>query len=114
MVEGDVLCVNCFDKRLKNSKTNTSKARIDKLVNILEKEMDKNEINIDSILGTLDTEMNDWSLSEPVKTAYLVQVMDIIEVAIQDESQKFSAINQIREMLSLNFFNVKSQVGIKD
>jgi len=114
MVDGDVLCVNCFDKRLKSSKTNTSKARIDKLVNILEKEMDKNEINVDSILGTLDTEMNAWSLSEPVKTAYLVQVMDIIEVAIQDESQKFSAINQIREMLSLNFFNVKSQAEIKD
>jgi len=114
MVEGDVLCVNCFDKRLKSPKTNTSKARIDKLVNILEKEMDKNEINVDSILGTLNTEMNGWSLSEPVKTAYLVQVMDIIEVSIQDESQKFSTINQIREMLSLNFFNVKSQVGIKD
>ena len=61
-----------------------------------------------------DTEMNRWSLSEPVKTAYLVQVMDIIEVAIQDESQKFSAINQIRKMLSLNFFNVKSQAEIKD
>jgi len=114
MVDGDVLCVNCFDKRLKSPKTNTSKARIDKLVNILEKEMDKNEINVDSILGTLDTEMNNWSLSEPVKTAYLVQVMDIIEVAIHDESQKFSAINQIRQMLSLNFFNVKSQAEIKD
>jgi len=114
MVDGDVLCVNCFDKRLKSPKTNTSKTRIDKLVNILEKEMDKNEINVDSILGTLDTEMNGWSLSEPVKTAYLVQVMDIIEVAIQDESQKFSAINQIRKMLSLNFFNVKSQAEIKD
>ena len=107
MTEGDVLCVNCFDQRLKSPKTNTSKARIDKLVNILEKEMDKNEINVDYILGTLNTEMNGWSLSEPVKTAYLVQVMDIIEVAIQDESEKFSAINQIRKMLSLNFY-VKS------
>ena len=114
MVEGDVLCVNCFDKRLKSPKTNTSKARIDKLVNIFEKEMDTKEINVDSILGTLDTEMNGWSLSEPVKTAYLVQVMDIIEVAIHDESKKFSAINQIRVMLSLNFYNVKSEVGIKD
>ncbi len=113
MVEGDVLCVNCFDKRLKSPKTNTSKARIDKLVNILEKEMDKNEINVDSILGTLDTEMNGWSLSEPVKTTYLVQVMDIIEVAIQDESEKFSTINQIRKMLSLNFY-VKSQAEIKN
>jgi len=75
--------------------------------------MDKNEINVDSILGTLDTEMKGWSLSEPVKTAYLVQVMDIIEVAIHDESQKFSVINQIRKMLSLNF-DTKSQVGIKD
>lgn len=113
MTEGDVLCVNCFDQRLKNPKTNTSKARIDKLVNIFEKEMDKNEVNVDSILERLDTEMNGWSLSEPVKTAYLVQVMDIIEVAIPDESEKFSAINQIRKMLSLNF-DVKSQAEIKD
>jgi hypothetical protein len=29
--------------------------------------------------------------------------MDIIEVAIHDESDKLSAINQIRKMLSLNF-----------
>ena len=107
MTEGDVLCVNCFDQRLKNPKTNTSKARIDKLVNIFEKEMDKNEVNVDSILERLDTEMNGWSLSEPVKTVYLVQVMDIIEVAIHDESEKFSTINQIRKMLSLNFY-VKS------
>jgi len=114
MVDGDVLCVNCFDQRLKSTETNTSKARIDKLVNILEKEMDKNEVNVDSILERLDTEMNGWSLSESVKTAYLVQVMDIIEVAIQDESEKFSAINQIRKILSLNFFDVKSQVRIKD
>jgi len=114
MVDGDVLCVNCFDKILKSTKTNTSKARIDKLVNILEKEMDKNGVNVDSILDRLDSEMDDWSLSESVKTAYLVQVMDIIEVAIQDESEKYSAINQIRKMLSLNFFDVKSQVGIKD
>ena len=113
MTEGDVLCVNCFDQRLKNPKTNTSKARIDKLVNIFEKEMDKNEVNVDSILERLDTEMNGWSLSEPVKTAYLVQVMDIIEVAIQDESEKFSVINQIRKMLSLNFY-VKSQAEIKN
>ncbi len=113
MTEGDVLCVNCFDQRLKNPKTNTSKARIDKLINIFEKEMDKNEVNVDSILERIDAEMNGWSLSEPVKTAYLVQVMDIIEVAIQDESRKFSTINQIRKMLSLNFY-VKSQVEIKD
>ncbi len=113
MTEGDVLCVNCFDKKLKSPKTNTSKARIDKLINIFEKEMDKNEVNVDSILERIDTEMNGWSLSEPVKTAYLVQVMDIIEVAIQDESKKFSAMNQIRKMLSLNF-DVKSQAEIKD
>jgi len=113
MTEGDVLCVNCFDQRLKSPKTNTSKARIDKLVNIFEKEMDKNELYVDSILERFDTEMNGWSLSEPVKTAYLVQVMDIIEVVIQDESRKFSTINQIRKMLSLNFY-VKSQAEIKD
>jgi len=107
MTEKDVVCVNCFEQRLKSPKTNTSKARIDILVNILEKEMDEKKINVDSILEKLDTEMNGWSLSESVKTAYLIQVMDIIEVAIQDESEKFSAINQIRKMLSLNF-DVKS------
>jgi len=112
MTEGDILCVNCFDRMLKSPKTNVSKARIDKLVNILEKEMEKNEVNVDSVLDGLDAEMNDWRLSEPVKAACLGQVMDIIEVAIQDDSEKFSAINQIRNMLSLNFD--VSQVGIKD
>ncbi len=73
MTEGDVLCVNCFNQRLKSPKTNTSKARIDELVNILEKEMDENKINVDSILEWLDTEMNGWSLSEPVKTDKIVK-----------------------------------------
>jgi len=103
MTEKDIVCVNCFNQLLKNPKTNTNRARIDILVNILEKEMDKNEVNIDSILDKMDIEMNKWSLSEPVKTAYLVEVMDVIEVAIYDESSKRSAINQIRKILSLNF-----------
>ncbi len=103
MTEDGILCVNCFDRMLKSPKTNINKARIDKLVNILEKAMDKNEVNVDSILDRLDTEMNGWTLSEPVKTACQVQVMDILEVAIQDDSEKFSSINQIRKMLSLNF-----------
>jgi len=107
MTEKDVVCVNCFNQMLKNPKTNTNRARINILVNILEKEMDKNEVNIDSVLEKMDTEMNKWSLSESVKTAYLVGVIDIIEVAIHDESNKRSAINQIRKMLSLNF-DVKS------
>jgi len=111
MTEKDVVCVNCFNQMLKNPKTNTNRARINILVNILEKEMDKNEVNIDSVLEKMDTEMNKWSFSESVKTAYLVGVMDIIEVAIHDESNKRSAINQIRKILSLNF-DVKS--GSKD
>jgi len=64
--------------------------------------MDSLPTELAAVLEMLDTEMDSWSLSEPVKTFYLVQVMDIIEVAIQDESKKFSAINQIRKMLSLN------------
>ena len=103
MTEKDVMCVNCFNQILKSPKTNTNRARIDILVNILEKEMSKNEVNIDSILETLDTEIDKWSLSEQVKTAYLVEVMDVIEVAIYDESDKRTAINQIRKILSLNF-----------
>jgi len=43
MTEADILCVNCYDQRLKSPTTNLSKARIDKLVNIYEKEMDKNK-----------------------------------------------------------------------
>jgi len=113
MTEDGILCVNCFDRMLKSPKTNINKARIDKLVNILEKEMEKNEVNVDSVLDRLDAEMNDWRLSEPVKAAVLGQVMDMLEVAIQDDSEKFSSINQIRKMLSLNFA-VKSQVGIED
>ena len=101
MTEGDVLCVNCFDQRLKSPTTNLNRAKIDKLVNIFEKEMNKNEINVNSILEMLDTEMDSWSFSEPVKTFYLVKVMDVIEVAIQDDSEKFSAINQMRQILSL-------------
>jgi hypothetical protein len=103
MTEKDVVCVNCFNNIIKNPKTNTNRARINILVNILQKEMDENEFNIDSVLEKMDIEMNKWSLSESVKTAYLVGVMDIIEVAIHDESDKLSAINQIRKMLSLNF-----------
>ena len=103
MTEDGILCVNCFDRMLKSPKTNINKARIDKLVNILEKEMEKNEVNVDSVLDRLDAEMNNWRLSEPVKAAVLGQVMDILEVAIQDDSEKFSSINQIRKMLSLNF-----------
>jgi len=113
MTEGDVLCVNCFNQLLKSPITNISKARINKLVNIFEKEMDKNEINVDSTLETLNTEMNQWSLSEPEKTDCLVQVMDIIEVAIHDESNKISALNQIRKSLSLNF-DVKSRPKDQD
>ncbi len=103
MTEDGILCVNCFDRMLKSPKTNINKARIDKLVNILEKEMEKNEVNVDSVLDRLDAEMNDWRLSGPVKAAVLGQVMDILEVAILDDSEKFSSINQIRKMLSLNF-----------
>ena len=101
MTEEHILCVNCFDQRLKSLKTNLNRAKIDKLVNIFEKEMNKNEINVNSILEMLDTEMDSWSFSEPVKTFYLVKVMDVIEVAIQDDSEKFSAINQMRKILSL-------------
>ncbi len=108
MTEKDVLCVNCFNQMLKNPKINTNKAKINILADIVKKEMDKNEIDVDSILKKLDTEMATWSLSESVKTEYLEEVMDIIEVAIHDESSKKSTLNQIRKFLSLNF-DVKSQ-----
>ena len=107
MTDKDVVCVNCFNGMLKNPKTNTNRARIDILVNILEKGMDENAVNFDSILKKMDTEMDQWELSEPVKTEYLVEVMDEIEVAIHDESNKISALNQMRKILSLNF-DVKS------
>lgn len=103
MTENDIMCVNCYNQILKNPLTNVNKARIDILVNILEKEMYKNEINLDVIFEKTDTEMNQWSLSEAEKSEYLTEVMNIIEIAIQDESDKISTINQIRNMLSLNF-----------
>ena len=68
ITEGDVLCVNCFNQLLKSPITNISKARIDKLVVIFVKEMDKNEINIDFILEKLNTEMTQWSGAEAEKT----------------------------------------------
>ncbi len=103
MKEGDVICVYCFNHRLRSRQTNINKNRIDTLVDILQKEMLANEINVDSILGKLDKEMELWSLSEPVKTFYLVEVMDIIEIAAQYQTNKLETVNQIRNLLSLNF-----------
>ncbi len=95
---------------LRSRQTNINKNRIDTLVEILQKEMLNNEINIDSILEKLDQEMEKWSLSEPVKTFYLVEVMDIIEIAAQYQTSKLETVNQIRNLLSLDF-DKKSQSG---
>jgi hypothetical protein len=110
MKEDDVICVHCFNQRLRSRQTNVNKNRIDTLVDILQEEMLKNEINIDSVLEKLDKEMEKWSLSEPVKTFYLVEVMDIIEIAAQYQTNKLETVNQIKNMLSLNF-DQKSQSG---
>jgi tRNA A37 threonylcarbamoyladenosine dehydratase len=103
MKEDDVMCVHCFNQMLRSRQTNINKNRIDTLVEILQKEMLNNEINIDSILEKLDKEMDQWSLSEPVKTFYLVEVMDIIEIAAQYQTSKLETVNQIRNLLSLDF-----------
>ncbi len=95
---------------LRGRQTNVNKNRIDTLVDILQEEMLKNEINIDSVLEKLDKEMDQWSLSEPVKTFYLVEVMDIIEIAAQYQTNKLETVNQIKNMLSLNF-DLKTQSG---
>ena len=110
MKEDDVICVHCFNQRLRSRQTNIDKDRIDTLVDILQEEMLKNEINIDSVLEKLDKEMERWSLSEPVKTFYLVEVMDIIEIAAQYQTNKLETFNQIKNMLSLNF-DLKTQSG---
>ncbi len=110
MKEDDVICVHCFNQRLRSRQTNINKNRIDTLVDILQEEMLKNEINIDSVLEKLDKEMEQWSLSEPVKTFYLVEVMDIIEIAAQYQTNKLETFNQIKNMLSLNF-DLKTQSG---
>jgi len=102
MKEDDVICVYCFNHRLRSRQTNVNKNRIDTLVDILQKEMLANEINVDSVLGKLDKEMELWSLSEPVKTFYLVEVMDIIEIVAQYQTNKLETVNQIRNLLSLN------------
>jgi tRNA A37 threonylcarbamoyladenosine dehydratase len=110
MKEDDVMCVHCFNQMLRSRQTNINKNRIDTLVEILQKEMLNNKINIDSILEKLDQEMEKWSLSEPVKTFYLVEVMDIIEVAAQYQTNKLETVNQIKNMLSLNL-DQKTQSG---
>ncbi len=110
MKEDDVLGVHCFNQRLRSRQTNINKNRIDTLVDLLQEEMLKNEINIDSVLDRLDKEMEKWSLSEPVKTFYLVEVMDIIEVVAQYQTNKLETVNQIKNMLSLNF-DLKTQSG---
>ncbi len=110
MQEDDVMCVHCFNQMLRSRQTNINKNRIDTLVEILQEEMLNNEINIDSILEKLDNEMEKWSLSEPVKTFYLVEVMDIIEIAAQYQTSKLETVNQIRNLLSLDF-DKKSQSG---
>jgi tRNA A37 threonylcarbamoyladenosine dehydratase len=101
--EDDEICVHCFNQMLRSRQTNVNKNRIDTLVEILQKEMLENEINIDSVLDKLDKEMDQWSLSEPVKTFYLVEVMDIIEIAAQYQTSKLETVNQIRNLLSLDF-----------
>ena len=110
MKEDDVMCVHCFNQMLRSRQTNINKNRIDSLVEILQEEMLKDEINIDSVLEKLDQEMEKWSLSEPVKTFYLVEVMDIIEVAAQYQTNKLETVNQIKNMLSLNL-DQKTQSG---
>lgn len=110
MQEGDVMCVHCFNQTLRSRQTNVNKNRIDTLVEILQNEMLENEIDIDSVLDKLDIEMEKWSLSEPVKTFYLVEVMDIIEVAAQYQTNKLETINQIKDLLSLNF-DAKTKSG---
>jgi len=102
MKEDDVICVHCFNQRLRSRQTNVNKNRIDTLVDILQEEMLKDEINIDSILDKLDKQMELWSLSEPVRTFYLVEVMDIIEIAAQYQTNKLETFNQIKNLLSLN------------
>ena len=103
MTDDDVFCVHCFDLSVKSPTTNVNKDRINTLVNILEQEMDSKIVDVDSLLENLDKEMKGWGLSEPVKTFYLVQVMDIIEVALTDQSSKLSSFNEIRKLLSDNF-----------
>ena len=110
MKEDDLTCVHCFNQMLRSRQTNINKNRIDTLVEILQEEMLENEINIDSVLEKLDNEMEKWSLSEPVKTFYLVEVMDIIEIAAQYQTSKLETVNQIRNLLSLDF-DKKTQSG---
>ncbi len=102
MKEDDVICVHCFNQRLRSRQTNINKNRIDTLVEILQEEILKDEINIDSILEKLDKQMELWSLSEPVKTFYLVEVMDIIEIAAQYQTNKLETVSEIKNLLSLN------------
>jgi len=64
---------------LEDPKSNTKKARITTLVDIVKNEMDKNQTDMDVIFEVLDAEMGKWSLSEATKAAYLVEITDIVE-----------------------------------
>lgn len=79
LAENDLVCVTCFNEMLEDPKSNTKKARITTLVDIVKNEMDKNQTDMDVIFEVLDAEMGKWSLSEATKAAYLVEITDIVE-----------------------------------
>ena len=85
MTNTDLICVNCFNSRLEDPTTNLRKARLYILLNIVREEMQKKELDVDSLLHKLDEGMDQWSLSEANKVSYIEDVMKTVELDLQEE-----------------------------
>ena len=112
MTETDLICVNCFNSRLEDPITNTRKARFNILLNIVREEMQKKELDVDSLLDKLDEGMNQWSLSEANKVRYIEDVMKTVELDLHEEqSYMFSQIKRIKDIFRKTHVNLLDDVN---
>ena len=109
MTDTDLICVNCFNSRLEDPTTNLRKARLYILLNIIREEMQKKELDVDSLLNKLDEGMNQWSLSEANKVSYIEDLMKTVELDLEEEqSYMFSQIKRIKDIF------IKTHVKLLD
>ena len=112
MTEMDLICVNCFNSILEDPITNTRKARFNILLNIVRDEMQKKELDVDSLLDKLDEGMNQWSLSEANKVSYIEDVMKTVELDLHEEqSYMFSQIKRIKDIFRKTHVKLSDDVN---
>ena len=112
MTETDLICVNCFNSILEDPITNTRKARFNILLNIVRDEMQKKELDVDSLLDKLDEGMNQWSLSEANKVSYIEDVMKTVELDLHEEqSYMFSQIKRIKDIFRKTHVKLSDDVN---